>query len=184
MFHGNSIVVGKPNDLCDLEGKIVSQLFCEFHRSKGIRAVAIGNKLKVFRQLFEPLKGHAHGKDAGADTTVIGYLVADDRPAGSIHNEPDIVFDATDLDVGFVSNKGSSLLVRVLVNKGLDADGGSLAVVGDLLVGDVNVVQIFQGLFRFPEGKAKIHMYCQAQRHDVGAMFAELQGGSILRQGV
>ena len=35
---------------------------------------------------------------------------------------------------------------RVLVNKGLDADGGSFTVVGDLLVGDADVVKVFQSL--------------------------------------
>lgn len=33
-----------------------------------------------------------------------------------------------------------------MIDKGPDADGGSLAVVGDLLVGDGDVVEVSQGL--------------------------------------
>ena len=48
---------------------------------------------------------HTHGKNAGTDTAIVGYLIADDRAAGSIHDEPDIGFDATDFYVGFISSE-------------------------------------------------------------------------------
>ena len=48
---------------------------------------------------------HAHGKDTGTDAPIVRYLVADDGAAGGIHNEPDIGFDAADLDVGLIGNK-------------------------------------------------------------------------------
>ena len=38
-------------------------------------------------------ESHTHGKDAGIDTTIVGYLIANDGTAGSIHDKPDVSFD-------------------------------------------------------------------------------------------
>ena len=43
-------------------------------------------------------------------------------------------------------NQCLSFPIRILVNKGFDADGCGFAVVCDLLVGDVDVVEVFEGL--------------------------------------
>ena len=184
VFPGNNIVVGKSNHLCDLKSKIFPELLCEFHCGEGIGTVTIGDELEFFRQLCKTPEGHPHGKDTGADATVVRYLVTDDGTGSSVHNEPDIGFDAADLDIGFVSGEHRILLVRVLVNKGLDADGRGLAVVGDLLVGDADVVEVFQCLGGFAQGEAKIDMECQAQGHDMGIMLTEFQGRCVLWQGV
>ena len=149
VFFGNSIVVGKPNDLGDLKSEILSKLLCEFHGGKGIGAAAVSNEFEVVRQLFQPLESHTHGKDAGTDATVVGHLVTDDGPAGGIHNEPDIGFDAAYFDVGFIGGKHFPFLVRILVHKRFDADSGGLAVVGDLLMGDLDVIEILERLAGF-----------------------------------
>ena len=146
---GDSIVVGKTDDLCDFESKGISELFCEFHCSEGIGAVAVGDELEFFRQLSKVSESHAHGEDAGADAAAVGYLIADDGAGGGVHDEPDVSFDAADLDVCFICSKNGSLFVRIAVEKGFDADGGSLAVVGDLLVGDGDVIEVFEGLGGF-----------------------------------
>ena len=143
---GNSIIVGKPDDLGDFEGKVFAKFFNEFHGGEWIGAVAISDELKLFRQLCKALEGHAHGEDAGSDAAVVRYLVADDGACCRIHNEPDVGFDTADFDVGFISGEHIPFFVGILVDEGLDADGGSLAVVGDLLVGDGDVVQVLQGL--------------------------------------
>ena len=140
MFRGNSIVVGKSDDLSDFESKVFAKLLYEFHCSERIGTVTVSNELKVFGKLCESKKCHTHGEDAGTNTTVIGYLIADDGAGGSIHDEPDISFNATDFDVGFVSGENISFFVGVLVDKGFDTDSGGLAVVGYLLVGDADVV--------------------------------------------
>lgn len=90
------------------------------------------------------MEGHTHGKDARADATVVGYLVTNDGEIGGIHNEPDIGFDAAYFDVGFIGDKRFSFLVGILAHKGVDADSGGLAVVGDLLMGDLDVIEIFE----------------------------------------
>ena len=140
VFCRNSIVVGKSDHLSDFKCEIFPELLCEFHCGKGIGAVTISDELKVFRQLFQSLECHAHGEDAGADATVIGYLVTDNGTGCGIHDKPDVCFEAADFYVGFVGNKSRSFFVRILVDKGLDADGGGLTVVGDLLMGDGDVV--------------------------------------------
>ena len=134
VFFGDGIVVGKPNHLCDLEGKIFPELFCEFHCGKGIGTVAVGDELKFFWQFCKTPESHAHGEDAGADAAVVRDLISYDGAGGGVHDEPDVGFDAADLDIGFVSGEYAAFFVRIPVNKGFDADGGGLAVVGDLLV--------------------------------------------------
>ena len=112
VFFRHSIVVGKSNYLGDLECKVFAKLFCEFHGGKWIGAIAVSNEFEVFRELLKPLKGHAHGKDTRANSTVIRHLVTDDGTAGSIHDQPDIGFDAADFDVGFIGHKGFPLCDR------------------------------------------------------------------------
>ena len=52
-------------------------------------------------------------------------------------------------------------------DEGFDADGRGLAVVGDLLMGDLDVIEIFQCLTGFAQGQAKVDMQRQAQRHTI-----------------
>ncbi len=151
VFFGNSIVVGKSNHLSDLEREVLSKLLCEFHGGKRISTIAISDKFESFRQFLKAPEGHAHGKNAGSYSTIIGYLVTDDGAADSVHNEPDVGFDAADFDVGFIRDKSSLFGIGILINKRFDADSGSLAVVGDLLVGDLDVIEILECLTGFAE---------------------------------
>ena len=173
VFRRNSIVVGKSNDLGDLEGKIFPELLCEFHCGERIGTVAVSDELKVLWQFCKSLESHTHGKDAGADATVVRYLITDDRAGGGVHDEPDIGLDTAYFYVGFISCKGIPFFVRILVNEWLDADGGGLAVVGDLLVGDADVIQIFERLGGFSQGKPKIDMKGETQGHDMGVVLTE-----------
>jgi len=43
----------------------------------------------------------------------------------------------------------SPFVIRIRIYKSLDADSGSLAVVGDLLMGDRNVIKILESLTGF-----------------------------------
>ena len=47
---GDGIVVGKTDDLSDLEREIISVFTLELHGSERIGAVAIGNEAEVFRE--------------------------------------------------------------------------------------------------------------------------------------
>ena len=78
-------------------------------------------------------------------------MVTNDGGAGSIHDQPDVGFDTADFNVGFISHKGITFAIRVLIHKKLDADSGSFAVVDDLLMGDTDVVKIFEGLTSFTQ---------------------------------
>ena len=146
VLFGDGIVVGKSDYLCDLEGECFPKLFGELHGGQRIGAVTICNEFKRFRELFQTTERHAHGKDTGTDSTVVRDLIADDGPCGSIHDKPDIGFEAPDLDIGFVSSKDRPFFVRKLVYKGFYADCGGFTIVGDLLMGDIDVVQVFKSL--------------------------------------
>ena len=162
VFRRYRIVVGKSNDLSDLESKVLFGFTGKFHCGKRVSAVTIGNELKIFREFSKPPESHAHSEDAGADATAIGYLIADDGTGGSVHNEPDVGSDAADLYVGFIGSEHRTFFVGIEVNKGLDADSGCFAVVGDLLVRDAYVVKILQSQGNFAQGEAGIDMQSQA----------------------
>ncbi len=91
-------------------------------------------------------ESHPHGKNARTDTSVVRYLITDNGPAGSVRDEPDVSFDSTDFDISFVSSKHIPRFIVVAIDKGLDADCGSLAVVGNLLMRDADVIKVFQCL--------------------------------------
>ena len=139
----NSIVVGKSNDLSDLEGEVFPELLCKFHCGERIGTVAVSDELKVLRQFCKSLESHTHGEDAGADTTVIRYLIADNGTSCSVHDKPDVSIETADFYVGFIGSKDFSCIVIVVVYEWFDADSNCLTEVSYLLVGYVNVVKFF-----------------------------------------
>ena len=181
---GDFVLVCKSDDLGDIKAELLTELVEELLGRKRIGAVAIGDKAEVFRKLLQLTESHAHGKDAGTDTAVVRDLIAKDGTGYRIHDEPDVSFDPADFDIGFIGNKGGSGFVIIVVNERLDDEGGSPGVVGDLLVGDPDVVKVFESLGGLAQGETKIDMESQAEPHDMCVMAAKAEGRSILRKGV
>ena len=181
---GDFVLVREPDDLSDIKAEVLTELVEELLSRKRIGAVAIGDKAEVFRKLLQLTESHTHGKDAGADTAVVRDLIAKDGTGYCIHDEPDVSFDPADFDIGFIGNKGGSGFVIIVVNERLDDEGGSPGVVGDLLVGDPDVVKIFENLRGLAQVENKVDMESQAEPHDMGIMPAELQGRGVFRKGV
>ena len=102
--------------------------------SKRICTVSVSNKLKLFRKFFQMFKCHTHCHYAGTNTPVIRDLITNDGTSGCIHNEPDISFDTTDFDIGFVSSKYSSGIVVIVVDKRFYTDSSGFEVVCNLLM--------------------------------------------------
>ena len=181
---GDFVLVREPDDLSDIKAELLTELVEELLGRKRIGAVAIGDKAEVFRKLLQLTESHAHGEDAGADAAVVRDLIAKDGTGHRIHDEPDVSFDPADFDIGFIGDKGGSGLILIVVNERLDDEGGSPGIIGDLLVGDPDVVKIFESLRSLAQGETKIYMESQTEPHDMGVMPAELQGRSIFRKGV
>ena len=181
---GDFVLIRKPDDPSDIKAELLTELVEELLGRKRIGAVAIGDKAEVFRKLLQLTESHAHGEDAGADAAVVRDLIAKDGTGHRIHDEPDVSFDPADFDIGFIGDKGGSGLILIVVNERLDDEGGSPGIIGDLLVGDPDVVKIFESLRSLAQGETKIYMESQTEPHDMGVMPAELQGRSISRKGV
>ena len=181
---GDFVLVCKSDDLGDIKAELLTELVEELLGRKRIGAVAIGDKAEVFRKLLQLTESHAHGKDAGADATVVRDLIAKDGTGHRIHDEPDVSFDPADFDIGFVGNKGGSGFVIVVGNERFDDEGGSPGVVGNLLVGNPDVVKVFESLRGLAQGETKVDMESQAEPHDMGVMPAELQGRGVFRKEV
>lgn len=162
-FFGNGIVVGKSNDLGNVKVERFAEPVEELLGGEGICTVSVSNKSEVIRKLFKVLECHAHSEDTRPDTTTSGGLVADNGAFGSVHNKPDVGFYTADFDVGFISSEGTAGLVIVMVNKRLDTNGGGLAVVGDLLVGDLDVIQVFQCPGGLAEREIEVDMQGEAE---------------------
>ena len=181
---GDFVLVREPDDLSDIKAEVLTELVEELLSRKRIGAVAIGDKAEVFRKLLQLTESHAHSKDAGTYPAVVRDLIAKNGAGYRIHDEPDVSFDPADFDIGFISDKGGSGLVIIVVNERLDDKGGSPGIVGDLLMGDPDVVKVFESLRSLAQGETKIYMESQTEPHDMGVMPAELQGRSIFRKGV
>lgn len=181
---GDFVLIRKPDDLGDIKAELLTELVEELLGRKRIGAVAIGDKAEVFRKLLQLTESHAHSKDAGTDTAVVGDLIAKDGTGHCIHDEPDVSFDSADFDIGFIGNKGGSGFVVIVVNERLDDEGGSPGIVGDLLMGDPDVVKVFESLGGLAQGEAEVDMESQAEPHDMCVMAAKAEGRSILRKGV
>ena len=181
---GDFVLVRKPDDLGDIKAELLTELVEELLGRKRIGAVAIGDKAEVFRKLLQLTESHAHSKDAGTYPAVVRDLIAKNGAGYRIHDEPDVSFDPADFDIGFIGDKGGSGLILIVVNERLDDEGGSPGIIGDLLVGDPDVVKIFESLRSLAQGETKIYMESQTEPHDMGVMPAELQGRSIFRKGV
>ena len=76
------------------------------------------------------------------------------------------------------------MLIRDMVVEGFDSVSSGLTVVGDLLVGDSDIVEVFKGLGGLAQGEPEVDMECQAQGHDMCVVPAEFEGGGVFRQGV
>lgn len=183
-FFGNGVIIGKSDNLGDAELKSIPKFMKELLGGKRIGAVAVGNKAEVFGKLLKVTKSHAHGHDTGSDTPVIGDPVADDGAFGGIHDEPDVRFDAANFDVGLIGSKDRAGLVIIVINKRLDADSGTFAIVSDLLMGDLDVVKVFKGLGSLTQRKGKVNMKGQAQGHDMGIKLVKFQRRGVFWQGV
>lgn len=181
---GDFVLVREPDDLSDIKAEVLTELVEELLSRKRIGAVAIGDKAEVFRKLLQLTESHAHSKDAGTYPAVVRDLIAKNGAGYRIHDEPDVSFDPADFDIGFIGDKGGSGLILIVVNERLDDEGGSPGIIGDLLVGDPDVVKIFESLRSLAQGETKIYMESQTEPHDMGVMPAELQGRSIFRKGV
>ena len=110
-----------------------------------------------------PCQNHSHSRDARTNATIIRYLITKDRAGRGIHDEPDVCFYTTDFDVGFIGSLDSSRFIIVVVDEWLDTDSGGLAVVGYLLVGNGDVIQIPQCLSGFSKGQPKVDAQGKAQ---------------------
>lgn len=118
--------------------------------------------MEFFGKFFKVPKGHAHRHDAGTDTAIIRYTIADNGASCGIHDKPDISFDVSYFDIGFISSEGIAGRIVIVINKRLYAQRSSLTIVGDLLMGNLNVVEIFKSLGSLTKRKTKIYTECQA----------------------
>lgn len=121
----NRVIVCEPNYLGNVKPEAVPQLPCELLGGQRIGTIPVGNEAELFGEAFHAPESHAHGEDARPDGTVVRNLVAEDGAGCGIHDEPEVAFDAPDLDISLISRKDGGLWIFVVVNKGLNDNGGS-----------------------------------------------------------
>ena len=136
------IFIGEADDLGDVKAEVFPIFMEELLGSQGISTVSIRDKPEPFRESSEVPQSHAHGKDTGTNTTVIRDLSTEDGTGDVIYYEPDISFDATDFDISLVGNQGMGGLVVIVIDEGLDDQSCSPGIVGYLLMGDLDSIQV------------------------------------------
>lgn len=121
---------------------------------------------------------------ARASRAVVGGRVTENGTGGSVHNKPDVAFDAVDLDIGLIGSEYRRFRVFIMVHKGLDDHGGCFGIVGNLLVRDANAIEIIKCLGGLAQGKLEVYMHGKTQGHYVSAMLREFQGRGVCGQGI
>ena len=116
---GYLILIGQTDDLSDEYIPVFFQL--ELLGGQWIGTVAVGNEFQCFTgELFKFIKSHAHGEDTGTDISGRGDLIAEDGTGYFVHDEPDVGFHASDLDIGLIGRKFIGGLVVIGIYKGTD----------------------------------------------------------------
>jgi hypothetical protein len=85
-----------------------------------VDSVAFCDETEVLGEFQKSPKSHANSQNTGPNRAIIRYLITENRAGGSIHDKPDVTFDATDLDIGFIGSKGIGSFIVVMIHKGLD----------------------------------------------------------------
>lgn len=152
-FGGNRVVIGKTDDLSNIEFERILIAQSKLLSGKGVSRITVRNEAEVLRQGFDILKCHAHRHDAGTDTAVIGNPVADNGTGNCIHDEPDVGFDAFDFDVGLVCDKCGGFLGRVGHEKRAHKSSGGSAVVFNRRVRDIDAVNFLESQCCFAQRK-------------------------------
>ena len=112
--------------------------------SQRIGAVAVRNELQGFAgELFKFCKSHAHGENAGSDIPGCRNLIAKDRAGHFIHDEPDVGFDAADLDISLISYEFVGGLVIIGIHEWADNDCSRFSIVIDHCMRDLNPMDLF-----------------------------------------
>jgi hypothetical protein len=101
--------------------------------------------------------------------------VADDGALNDIHDKPDIVIDALDLDVSFSGGKGIRGFVVVVESELGDDGGGRVDVSGNHAMGYGDAVDIEHDTLRLPKRKAAIHDISQAKAEDMRGELAKVE---------
>ena len=179
----DSVFVCETDDLGDVEFEILAVVEIELLGSERIGGVAVGNETEMLREFPEVLQSHAHGQDAGADAAIRRDAVTKDGTGACIHDEPDETFDASHLDVGLITDHAGGRLVVIGIHKWLDHKSCCSGIVSDLLVRDADAVEVVHGLGGPAKRQLQVDMKGQAQGHNVGVVFGEVERGSILREG-
>jgi len=101
--------------------------------------------------------------------------VTDDGALNDIHDKPDIVIDALDLDVSFIGGKGIGGLVVVIESELGDDSGGGVNIPCNHAMRYGNAVDIKHDPLCLPERQAAVHHIGQAKAEDVRRKLAEVE---------
>ena len=129
-FFRDLIVIGEPDDLGDEDIPFLFKL--ELLGGKRVCTVSVSDEFQgLTGEFLEFIECHTHGEDAGTDIPGCGDLVSKYGAGHLIHDEPDIGFQAIDLDVGLIANHVVRGIVIIGVHKRSDDDSRSFGVVVD-----------------------------------------------------
>ena len=178
---GYLIVIGQTDHLGDEDIPVFFQL--ELLCSQGICTVSIGNEFQCLAGEFLKFsKDHAHCEDTGTDISGSGDLIAEDGAGYFIHDEPDIGFDAVDLDIGLIRDEFIRGLIVIGIHEGTDNDRSRFGIVIDHGMGDLNPMDLFECLYRLAQGELQVHPVREAQPHDLGIVFLIYERGCPFRE--
>ena len=178
---GYFIVIGQADHLGDENIPVFFQL--ELLCGQGIGTVSIGNKFQCLAGEFLKFsKGHAHCEDTGTDISGSGDLIAEDGAGYFTHDEPDIGFNAVDLDIGLIRDEFIRGFIVIGIHKVTDNDCSRFGIVIDYGMRNLDPMDFFESLYCLAQGELQVHPVREAQPHDIGIVFLIFERGCPLRE--
>ena len=180
IFSRDRIVIGKPNDLNQVE---IHSLQHKLLLSKFVCGIAVSDKPESMSgELLEFGKRHTHCQDTRSHITCARYLVSKDGLLNGIHDKPNIVTNTFDFCVGFVGRQVVGGLVVIMINERFNKSCSRFSVITDRDMRDFYLMYFPQSPGSNPGRKTQVDVVSETKTHDVGGKIPESQVDSTFRQ--
>lgn len=182
VFSRYGILVGKADHLGDIE---LHPLFGKLVTGQKIDRETIGNEFKSFAgELFELVESHSHCKHTRGKIPSVGNLVTQNRLLQGVHDEPDVMPNLPDFDVGLIGSKEVGWIVIKGIHKRLYNDSGGFGIFSHCHMGDMNTMDVAKRHCSDPGGKTQVDAIRKAKAEDVRREFSEVEARATFRHGI
>lgn len=181
VFFGDRILIGKTGNLRKVKRHT---MHIKLLLSKPVDGKAVRDKPESrCGESFKAGKSPAHGEHTRGEGSFGRDGPAEDRLFNNVHNEPDIVSNTLDFDIGFISGKMKGRLVVKILHKRSNHSRSRPDIAGDHAVRDDNAVDFAQHMLCFAQGQGAVDGISEAEAKYVGGELTKVEVHRALGHG-